>query len=93
MVAEGERQPLFYRNPMDPTITSPMPAKDSMGMDYIPVYADGDAEDDVAGTVEIDPVVVRRLRPLPQGHSRRRRLDRMDRRDSHRQNRPAGGCR
>lgn len=35
-----DRKPLFYRNPMDPTITSPTPAQDSMGMDYIPVYAD-----------------------------------------------------
>jgi RND family efflux transporter MFP subunit len=31
---------LFYRNPMDPTVTSPVPAKDSMGMDYVPVYSD-----------------------------------------------------
>ncbi|HEY5718674.1 MAG TPA: efflux RND transporter periplasmic adaptor subunit [Motiliproteus sp.] len=31
-------QPLFYRNPMNPAITSPVPAKDEMGMDYIPVY-------------------------------------------------------
>ncbi len=36
----GERKPLFYRNPMNPAITSPMPAQDEMGMDYIPVYAD-----------------------------------------------------
>ena len=36
----GERRILFYRNPMDPTITSPAPMKDSMGMDYVPVYAD-----------------------------------------------------
>ena len=35
----AESEPLFYRNPMDPTITSPVPAKDGMGMDYIPVYA------------------------------------------------------
>ena len=38
--AESERQPLFYRNPMNPEVTSPIPAKDQMGMDYIPVYAD-----------------------------------------------------
>jgi Cu(I)/Ag(I) efflux system membrane fusion protein len=31
-------QPLFYRNPMNPTVTSPVPAKDNMGMDYVPVY-------------------------------------------------------
>ncbi len=36
----GERNILFYRNPMNPAITSPSPAKDEMGMDYIPVYAD-----------------------------------------------------
>ncbi len=29
---------LFYRNPMDPSVTSPVPMKDSMGMDYVPVY-------------------------------------------------------
>ncbi len=34
------RKILFYRNPMNPTITSPTPAKDSMGMDYVPVYAE-----------------------------------------------------
>jgi len=33
---------LFYRNPMNPAITSPVPAKDEMGMDYIPVYAESD---------------------------------------------------
>ena len=31
---------LYYRNPMDPGITSPVPAKDHMGMDYVPVYAE-----------------------------------------------------
>ena len=36
----GERTILFYRNPMDPTITSPTPAKDNMGMEYLPVYSD-----------------------------------------------------
>jgi hypothetical protein len=30
---------LYYRNPMNPEATSPVPAKDQMGMDYIPVYA------------------------------------------------------
>ena len=37
-----ERKPLFYRNPMNPAITSPVPAQDEMGMDYIPVYAEED---------------------------------------------------
>lgn len=36
----AERKPLLYRNPMNPAITSPVPKKDEMGMDYVPVYAD-----------------------------------------------------
>ncbi|MBF0532500.1 MAG: efflux RND transporter periplasmic adaptor subunit [Candidatus Omnitrophica bacterium] len=35
----GERKIIFYRNPMTPDVTSPVPMKDSMGMDYVPVYA------------------------------------------------------
>lgn len=34
------RKILFYRSPMNPEVTSPVPAKDNMGMDYIPVYAE-----------------------------------------------------
>ncbi len=30
----------FYRNPMNPSVTSPTFTKDEMGMDYIPVYED-----------------------------------------------------
>lgn len=30
---------LFYRNPMNPAITSPVFMKDEMGMDYLPVYS------------------------------------------------------
>lgn len=28
----------FYRHPMNPDVTSKVPAKDAMGMDYVPVY-------------------------------------------------------
>ena len=38
--ASPEKKALFYRNPMDASITSPVPLKDNMGMDYIPVYED-----------------------------------------------------
>ena len=31
---------IYYRNPMGEPDTSPVPKKDSMGMDYLPVYAD-----------------------------------------------------
>ena len=55
-------QPLFYRNPMNPSVTSPVPAKDSMGMDYVPVYAEGDTDEkDAAGTVKVDPVVAQNI--------------------------------
>src|SRR5258707_5500787 len=37
----GERKVLFYRSPMDPSVRSDTPMKDSMGMDFVPVYADG----------------------------------------------------
>ena len=36
----GERKPLYFRHPMNPKVTSPTPAKDEMGMDYVPVYAE-----------------------------------------------------
>jgi Cu(I)/Ag(I) efflux system membrane fusion protein len=32
------KKPLFYRSPMNPAVTSPVPAKDAMGMDYVPVF-------------------------------------------------------
>lgn len=35
-----ERKVLYYRNPMGLPDTSPVPKKDNMGMDYIPVYED-----------------------------------------------------
>ncbi len=36
----GQRKLLYYRNPMGAPDTSPVPKKDSMGMDYIAVYAE-----------------------------------------------------
>ncbi len=43
--AGGARRILYYRNPMGLPDTSPVPKKDWMGMDYIPVY-EGEGEDD-----------------------------------------------
>jgi membrane fusion protein, copper/silver efflux system len=37
----GEKKIRYYRNPMNPQITSPVPMKDEMGMDYVPVYEEG----------------------------------------------------
>lgn len=56
---DGKGEVLFYRNPMNPAITSPVPAKDSMGMDYIPVYAVESGGD--AALVSIDPTIVQNL--------------------------------
>jgi Cu(I)/Ag(I) efflux system membrane fusion protein len=47
----GERKILYYRNPMGLPDISPVPKKDWMGMDYIPVYAD--EANDPPGTVRI----------------------------------------
>ena len=59
---KAEKEVLFYRNPMNPAITSPVPAKDEMGMDYIPVYADGGNHDHIpVGTVTIDPTLVQNM--------------------------------
>jgi Cu(I)/Ag(I) efflux system membrane fusion protein len=53
--AAGDHRVLYYRNPMGLADTSPAPKKDSMGMDYLPVYADEGAGDDPPGTVRITP--------------------------------------
>ena len=45
---EGERKILFYRSPMNPMITSQVPARDEMGMDFVPVY-EGEAGGDGGG--------------------------------------------
>ncbi len=57
-VEAGPRQIVMYRSPMDPSVTSPTPRKDEMGMDYLPVYQDELAAGPaVAGlaTIDIDP--------------------------------------
>src|SRR5216683_223105 len=55
---EKERKVLYYRNPMGLPDTSPVPKKDAMNMDYIPVYAD---EGGAAGTVKIAPERIQTL--------------------------------
>ena len=50
-VAQSGRKVLFYRNPMGLPDTSPVPKKDSMGMDYIPVY-EADAQEQ-GGTIKL----------------------------------------
>ena len=56
--SSGPRRILFYRNPMNPSATSPVPTKDAMGMDYVAVYSDeGGAtgqRGDVPGLTSVD---------------------------------------
>jgi Cu(I)/Ag(I) efflux system membrane fusion protein len=52
-----ERKIKYYRNPMGLPDTSPVPKKDSMGMDYIAVY-DGEDSDD--GSVKLSPGRIQR---------------------------------
>lgn len=54
----GERKLLYYRNPMGLPDVSPVPKKDSMGMDYIPVYSDEVSE--AGGAIRIAPERVQR---------------------------------
>lgn len=49
------RKVLYYRNPMGLPDTSPVPKKDSMGMDYVPVY-EGEAKSDSGLSISIDKV-------------------------------------
>jgi len=55
--ASADRKIKFYRNPMGLPDTSSVPKKDSMGMDYIPVF-EGDDSDD--GSVKISAGKIQR---------------------------------
>ena len=57
----AERKPLYYRNPMGLADTSPVPKQDSMGMDYVPVYADEAAAAPGAGSVTLEAARVQQL--------------------------------
>ncbi|HLJ53359.1 MAG TPA: efflux RND transporter periplasmic adaptor subunit, partial [Rhizomicrobium sp.] len=52
-----ERKIKYYRNPMGLPDTSPAPKKDSMGMDFIPVYEDEETGD---GSVKLSPGKIQR---------------------------------
>ncbi len=54
----GERKIKFYKSSMMGGETSPTPAKDSMGMDMVPVYQQESADNSV---ISIDPVTVQNM--------------------------------
>jgi len=55
---KGGKKILYYRNPMGLPDISPTPKKDSMGMDYIPVY---EGEDQADTGLRISPEKVQKL--------------------------------
>ena len=57
--ADDKGKVLYYRNPMGLADTSPVPKKDVMGMDYVPVY-ENEAKDET-GTVRISPERIQKL--------------------------------
>jgi len=69
---DGGGEILFYRNPMDPNITSPVPRKDDMGMDYVPVYADeAESATGQGAVVTIDSAVQQNMNVLTRRVERR----------------------
>lgn len=56
-----QRKVLYYRNPMGLPDTSPVPKKDPMGMDYVPVYAGEEPQNLPPGTVKISTDKVQML--------------------------------
>jgi len=55
----GERKIKFYKSTMLPGQISDKPAKDTMGMDMVPVYEGEDASSSSA--IKIDPVMIQRM--------------------------------
>jgi Cu(I)/Ag(I) efflux system membrane fusion protein len=92
----GERKIIYYRNPMGLPDTSPVPKKDSMGMDYIPVYAD-EGSGTVPGTVAISPERIQMLGVRTEAASAHRRrqseIRGLDREAARQHNRPDGPAR
>lgn len=60
-VAKAERRILYYRNPMGLPDKSPVPKKDPMGMDYVPVYESDDAPQANGREIRVTPEKVQRL--------------------------------
>ncbi|MBI5756775.1 MAG: efflux RND transporter periplasmic adaptor subunit [Nitrospirae bacterium] len=57
----GTANPIFYRHPMNPAVTSPTPMKDEMDMDYVPVYEGEEVAEETPGTVRISPEKIQKI--------------------------------
>lgn len=58
---KNSRKILYYRNPMGLPDTSPVPKKDPMGMDYLPVYEGEEGASSDPGWVKVNPDKVQKL--------------------------------
>lgn len=61
VTGSSANEPLYWVAPMDPKYKRDKPGKSPMGMDLIPVYADENKTEKVAGTVEISPAIENNL--------------------------------
>lgn len=59
--AEAEREILYWVAPMDPTYRRDRPGKSPMGMDLIPVYADGADDPGAEPAIRISPAVINNI--------------------------------
>lgn len=60
--SSDQEKVLYWRNPMNPMITSPVFTQDEMGMDYIPVYAEADKPlNEPSGSVSITANTVQNI--------------------------------
>jgi Cu(I)/Ag(I) efflux system membrane fusion protein len=68
-----QRKILYYRNPMGLADISPVPKKDPMGMDYIPVYESRDDTGDTRtpGEVRIGPEKIQKIGVLTEAVQKR----------------------
>lgn len=60
LAAGNPKKLLYYRNPMGLPDTSPVPKKDAMGMDYLPVY-EGSQDSSSSATVVLSPQRIQKL--------------------------------
>ncbi len=57
----SERKILYWVGPMSPDYKRDKPGKSPMGMDLIPVYADGGGASNSPGTIKVNPDVINNL--------------------------------
>lgn len=59
--SNSSKKPIYWIDPMEPTIHYDKPGKSRMGMDVVPIYAEDNQASNGAPIVKIDPEVVNNL--------------------------------